>query len=396
MNRNAGPGPRRSGRGAEPLASPLISPLRFLEYLKLIRFYQAFLVGTMPVLGAMAAGVHSASTLGLLFLTGILFHFSSATMNDIMDVEEDKRSGVLSSHPLAMGTIPMRHAYFIAMFFLLTSALVVVLVSGGSPLAVIFFFLATGFVAVYNILGKKIPGSEFLLSLGYLSLTLFGAGEGGFERFPLVVVVSVAMACHTLLFLTVFSGVWETGFERTTERVVLAELFGARRRGNRFYSSTVFFVYSFSLETILFLSLFMPFVFSLVEYHRFQAVSVFLLFTGTLIYSYRMLSSRIYDDCTIARASVVYYISVGLCFPIVFIEDNPLSIPLLFVPFIELWLSRLILSTHALAPPISTKYTLKHARALPGNTPMLRKQDGGWGSGDVEQKNTQMTAHRRR
>ena len=98
--------------------------MKFREYLKLARSFNAVLTGVSPVLGAIAMEHFNVLDLFLLFLVGFLGHTFGFVFNDIIDYKIDKTSKEISDRPLISGTISVKKAWIFAIITLILAFLI--------------------------------------------------------------------------------------------------------------------------------------------------------------------------------------------------------------------------------------------------------------------------------
>ena len=326
--------------------------------LRLVRIYQAPITGTALVLGGVAGGIYSPTTLTGLFLSGLFLHFFFSASNDIMDVDEDRKRGSLRNHPLAAGEITPRKANTVAFLSLLAAALIFTslsLYAGTVSAPLVFFLMGVVLLSSYNVVNKMLPGTEFLLMLGFISLSLSGSALGGFPDPLLAVLISLLLGFHLLVLVTVFNGVWEAKDRVEGEKALLSFILGARKRGNRFLSSPLFLIYSLAVQGVLLLLLLLPFTLGDLPYWRGQLALVFLLYLGGMLFAYRVITAPIYDENVIARSGVYYYITIGTALPMLFAAVHPGIMLLALLPFLEVAAAKRLLGVPAMAPTMAVK-----------------------------------------
>lgn len=173
---------------------------RIIDYLRLMRIPGAIGMVFPLIFGAISVNNFSLSVIGPLSLIGLLSGIYGFMLNDYIDVDIDKQCPELAQRALVRGIISKKVAKFIIISCFLSAY----------ALLFIFFFrhniyFYTGLVCliiadilagIYNIRGKKLIGSDFLLALGQSLYFLFGA-------FMAITTWSINL-CTWMLFILIF------------------------------------------------------------------------------------------------------------------------------------------------------------------------------------------------
>ncbi|MCX6664687.1 MAG: UbiA family prenyltransferase [Euryarchaeota archaeon] len=150
------------------------------DYTRLLRLPGLAGLSIAPVFGAISVGVLDLIPLSILFLIGAFTSIYGFVLNDIIDVNVDKLSKELSNRPLVKGTISKKTALLICSLCFIGALITIFLVFYTPPrpaffLGLLCILLSAGLGTVYNIYGKKLIGSDFLVALSEAFLVLFGA-----------------------------------------------------------------------------------------------------------------------------------------------------------------------------------------------------------------------------
>jgi len=170
-----------------------------VDYMKLMRIPGAAGIALVPVFGAISVNNFSFSLLFPLFIIGILSNICGFVLNDYIDIDLDKLSKNPSRRLLVKGTISKRNALIIFIFcFILAYSMIFVFFYRNQITFFLGLFcaiLAEVLALVYNLYGKQIIGSDFLLALAESLSFLFGAfmvltnGNPGFLTWILFILV---------------------------------------------------------------------------------------------------------------------------------------------------------------------------------------------------------------
>ena len=171
------------------------------EYARLLRLPGLGGLSIATVFGAISVGILDLQNLAILFLIGAFSAIYGFVLNDYADVEIDKLSKELSNRPLVKGTISKKTALIICILcFIGVFITIFMFFYKDQPsfyFGLLCISLSAVFGTVYNLYGKKIIASDFLLALSEALLVLFGA---------LMVVQNEALSIFTwIIFLLTFN-----------------------------------------------------------------------------------------------------------------------------------------------------------------------------------------------
>ncbi len=150
------------------------------DYARLLRIPGLAGLSIAPVFGALSVHELDWMKLSILFLIGAFTSIYGFVLNDIIDVNIDKLSKELSNRPLVKGTISKKTALLICILCFIGTIVTIFLVfyTPSRPaffLGLLCILLSAGLGSIYNIYGKKLIGSDFLVALSEAFLVLFGA-----------------------------------------------------------------------------------------------------------------------------------------------------------------------------------------------------------------------------
>ncbi len=154
---------------------------KFNAYIKLVRLPGLGGLAIPPVFGAISVGTYDFYNLAILFIIGCFTAIFGFVLNDYADVELDKLVKELHGKPLVSGEIRRENAVAICIMCVLFSFLFSFILWKGKVFdelkfsAIFILFLAGILGTIYNLYGKKIAGSDFLVALSISLIFLFGA-----------------------------------------------------------------------------------------------------------------------------------------------------------------------------------------------------------------------------
>ncbi|UCF50281.1 MAG: UbiA prenyltransferase family protein [Thermoplasmatales archaeon] len=274
------------------------------DYVKLLRLPGLGGLATPAIFGAISVGITDLSILAILFLIGAFSVIYGFVLNDYADVEIDKLTSELYERPLVKGTISKKTAVFICFICVIGAFLSITLLYYNSVityfklLAVLCISLAGIFGSIYNLYGKKIIGSDFLVAISNGLIILFGALAVTQETTINVVTwVIVLLTFNQLLYMNAIEGglkdadhdyklnvnniALRSGVKvDKKENLVVPNIFKAFGLGIRFFSALLVFV---------------PFVFFGYSYEIWQIAILVLLILGVFYSTIKMLNMKKFD-----------------------------------------------------------------------------------------------------
>ena len=154
---------------------------KFNAYAKLLRLPGLGGLAIPPVFGAISVGVYDFYKLSILFIIGALSAIYGFVLNDYADVELDRLVKELHGKPLVSGVISKKSAIAVCVICIFLAFFFIFFLWKGEVLdelkfsALVVIFLAGVLGSIYNLYGKKIAGSDFLVAISMAFLFLFGA-----------------------------------------------------------------------------------------------------------------------------------------------------------------------------------------------------------------------------
>jgi 4-hydroxybenzoate polyprenyltransferase len=184
----------------------------------------------LPLAGAFAVEprIGAATVVGLLAIAAA-FHLFAYVLNDVVDLELDRREPQRSRDPLVRGKVGPRAALLFAIVQLPAALLVAVSLDAdiADLLALCAAFAA---LAAYNVWGKRCavpPVIDLVQALGWACLTLFGALSAGLPN-ARVVWLCGGVVAYVMLVNAVHGGVRDLANDMKCGARTTAIHFGAR------------------------------------------------------------------------------------------------------------------------------------------------------------------------
>ena len=154
---------------------------KFHAYAKLLRLAGLGGLAIPPVFGAISVGIYDFYSLSILFVIGALATIFGFVLNDYADVELDTLIEELKGKPLVSGIVSKKNAVAIVVISVILSFFFVAVLWKGRTIndlrfaALTIIAIAGVLGTIYNLYGKKIAGSDFMVALSMAFLFLFGA-----------------------------------------------------------------------------------------------------------------------------------------------------------------------------------------------------------------------------
>jgi 4-hydroxybenzoate polyprenyltransferase len=283
---------------------------KIVAYARLLRIPGLGGLAIPPVIGAISVGHYVISDLALLFVIGALAALYGFILNDYADVEIDRLSEELHGKPLVSGEISKKTAFMICVFFVLISFLIIFILWYGETLdylklgAISSIFLAGILGSIYNFYGKKIIGSDFLVSISMAFVFLFGALSFG-EPTVITWVIFILTFNNLLHMNAIEGGIKDSDHDYKLGVKNIALSSGVKVRGRNIFIPFGFKTFGMGIRTFSAVLLFVPFVFYGYKYFAWQLVILSLAILLVLYFSVRLLTIKIFD-----RNKIRKYIAV--------------------------------------------------------------------------------------
>jgi len=329
-----------------------------LEYLRLPRLQTAAVTALTPIVGSLVMGQHDIFLLLILFFIGFLYHIYGFVLNEYVDVEVDKKSIDLKKKPLVSGIVPKEVALFISLLSCASSCLLTIYFFP-SVLPILFLLFAILLGGIYDAYGKKIPGSDFILGLGFFFICLMGASTVSHDFTTLTYIVCSIYFVHIVFNNAVEGGLKDVDHDTIAGAKTLATRMGVTIQNGRLKVTKTFAVFSCIIKIIfigLIVSLcFQPEISFFLSYKYAIQITLIVFFAVTVFLTmYKFLHSSIFDRSRLKRLFSVHEISsyFMLVISLYSLIDLRPTIFLIFFPFIWYILFNVILYGKLLQPQV--------------------------------------------
>jgi 4-hydroxybenzoate polyprenyltransferase len=322
-----------------------------LEYIRLFRLQTGAITAVAPIFGYFClAAINDIEfkivDIFLLFIIGIFMHIFIFVLNEYIDVDIDRLSPDLTEKPLVKGSVSMKGAAAVIIIsFVLTYILTIFFFL--RFWAIITLTLSFVFGAIYDIYGKKFPGSDFVLALWIFWFCLFGAStltsDNPFELPTLIYIVAGLGFMQIIFNNAVEGGIKDVDHDHLGGAKTLATVMGVKVKRGKLSLSASFKGFTWGLKIVhiaLFLTLFLmpdldlwgfePFYKSLI------IIFILLLIIAIFYTTYRFINIGKFDRSKLKRIFSIHEISTYFIVPIILIPllGIIVAIGLLLLPLI--------------------------------------------------------------
>lgn len=329
-----------------------------LAYLRLSRLQTAAVTAVTPLIGSLLMGQRDIMVLSLLFLIGFFYHIYGFVLNEYIDVDVDRKSIDLQTKPLVSNQITKRSAIVLSLSAAACCCLLTLYFSPAiQPLALLLLALLLG--GIYDILGKRIPGSDFILGLSFFFMCLMGASTVSDTFTTVTYIVCSIYFIHIVFNNAVEGGLKDVDHDTAAGAKTLATRLGVRIQDNTLFVTRPFVLFSWSIKMIfigLIVSLWLQpqtrLSFSL---ENTVHILFLVLFVGIVFFTmHTFLSATTFERTRLKRLFSIheissYFLLVLSLFPLIGLSP---TLILLFLPFLWFILFNVILYGKALQPQV--------------------------------------------
>ena len=320
-------------------------PGTFSDYARLLRLPGLGGLSIAPVFGAISVGIFDIEKLGILFLIGAFTAIYGFVLNDYADVEIDKLSRALSSRPLVKGTVKRKTALSICYICFIAAFATIFLGFYDNHIYISFYLGITCILlsailgTIYNLYGKRIVGSDFLVALSEALLVLFGAfivlKDGALTIFTWIIFL---LTFNQLVYMNAVEGGLKDADHDPKMKVKNIALSSGVRvtKGRRLIIPTGFKVFGLGIRLFSAFLVFVPFFFYSKPYELGQIILLLLLVCSVLILSEKLLTLKMFHRNKIRKLITGQTFLRYSLVPIMLITETGaiIAVILIFFPFI--------------------------------------------------------------
>jgi 4-hydroxybenzoate polyprenyltransferase len=324
--------------------------MSFREYAKLCHLQTASQLILIPIVGALATQFHVGLTdLVMLFFIGLLVNIFGFTHNEYLDIEVDRASDELSTKPLVKGTVPKEHALYLAVLSIVI-LYVLIIFHYQAALVITVFTLSIALAAIYNQVGKKYVGVDFLLAGWAFFFCLFGALTISHEINYFVRIMALLFLFQWWYANIIEGGVKDAEHDYRIGVVNTTTALGVRVKRGRLIMPGSYKFFGLSLAVgYIFISL-SPFVFLELEYFIWQLIGIGILCAAILFAAVILLDMRRFNRNTVLKMIIIGEFAKAFMPPLILVSIiGPHA--LLLIAFLFSWSAAFMLYEYGTTPP---------------------------------------------
>jgi len=253
------------------------------EYLVLSRIQTASVTALAPVIGILSTGMGTIEVCILYFIIGLLVHIYGFVLNEWADYIYDCKADYLKSKPLVAGTISRNSALALALFSMVVAYILVVFTTKNIlSLPLMLISLICG--GVYDLKGKRIIGSDFILATWAFTFTL-AAGLSVLPNVsmldipPMLTLVSILGAIQVLFNNSVEGGIKDLEQDRSSGARTWMLFLGSKVVNEELKLSFSSIAFAYLTKSIFFFFVISPVIFKLVIFSDFEFFAYSILTT---------------------------------------------------------------------------------------------------------------------
>jgi len=311
-------------------------------YVKILHL-PGFAALAMPaVIGAISVGVFDFYSLVLLLCIGGFAVIYGFILNDYSDVELDRLVPELRKKPLVSGEIGMKTGITISLILIMLTFLFIFFLWWGKEindtklLSVLLLFFAGILGSIYNIYGKQIVGSDFLVAIALGFLFLFGALSVGIPT-PITWIIFWLTFNQTLHMNAVEGGIKDIDhdFKMGVKNIALKS--GVKLKDKKLTIPAGFKAFGLGIRLTSAILLFLPFF---IFNYSYEIWHLFILAIATIImlfYSYKLITLKEFNRNKIQRFIGIQSFLRYSCVPIMLITIIDIKIVIFLIFFPLLW-----------------------------------------------------------
>ena len=282
------------------------------DYLRLMRIPSLLGMALPLIFGAISVNIFSPFLLIPLFIIGGLSGIYGFVLNDYIDSDLDKTSKELSKRPLVNGKISKKTAKVIIFTCFIGAYLTVFIFFYRFDIifftGLIFLIIADILAGVYNLYGKVLIGSDFLLALAQSLYFLFGAVMVlQNESINVLTWVFFVLIFTQMLYMNAFTGGIKDAdhdFHFNVKNIALSS--GVRiNEDNTISIPLLFKIFGVGLRCFFSILIFFPYVFYNIPYESHQIIILIALVFSMLYFSIEMFNTKQFNRTKLRKSITI-------------------------------------------------------------------------------------------
>jgi len=311
-------------------------------YARLLRLPGIGALGIVPVIGALTVGVANFIDLLIVFIIGASSCVYGFILNDYVDIELDTLVDDLKKKPLVSGIVSKKSALTTSIFLILLSFFFISILwhrhgfDEYKFMAVLSIILAGFFGSIYDIYGKRIVGSDFLVAISVSFVFLIGALS--FGRPNEITWVIFILTFNNILYMNAIqNGLKDADHDYKMKVRNIALTSGVKVKGNNLTIPFSFKTFGLGIRFFSAFLLFSPFIIFNKNYYLWQIILLAFLIIIFLILSIRFLTMKTFNRTKIRKIIGIQSFLRYSLVPIMLISIVGVKLSLILIIFPITW-----------------------------------------------------------
>jgi len=274
---------------------------KIADYIKFLRLPGLGGLAIPPVFGAISVGVYDMHPLLILFTVGALSAIYGFALNDYADIKLDGLVKELRNKPLVKGTISEKNAVAACIIMMIFSFFFTFLLWYGKEIddfkfaAVVSLVLAGLLGSIYDLYGKKIPGSDFFVAISMSFVFLYGALAVADSRIGILTwVIFLLTFNQTLHMNAVEGGIKDADHDHLMGVKNMALSAGVKVQDGRVHIPLSFAIFGMSIRIFSAILVFIPFLYG-IDYYIWQIALLVLMLAGVIYIEAKLVTLKEFD-----------------------------------------------------------------------------------------------------
>jgi 4-hydroxybenzoate polyprenyltransferase len=276
----------------------IIVSVKLVEYIKLIRLPGWGGYCITAVFGAITVGVLDLLSLTLLFIIGAFVTLYGFVLNDYIDVATDNLSEELTQRPLVKGSIPRLNALYISISGIIIAYIIIILsivfnIFIQNIVSLFVFTVAVLFAAIYNVYGKKFPGSDVFVAGATAIYCVFGALAVSKSITNLTWIVTIVTFFQVLYLNAIIGGLKDADHDYKLGVKNIALTLGVTVKEKHLIIPLSFKILALLIRSSSLIFIFIPiFVFTDFVFEPWQPIIMIVMFIGVFYSTIKMINLK--------------------------------------------------------------------------------------------------------
>jgi 4-hydroxybenzoate polyprenyltransferase len=276
-------------------------------YARLLRIPGIGALSIVPVIAALTVGIYDLYNLTLIFIIGAFASIFGFLINDYIDIELDRYVDDLQKNPLVSGEVSKKNALIIAFFLAFSTFFFLALLWYNQSIDYYKFIgliciILAGFLGTfYDIFGKNIVGSDFLVAISVSLIFIFGALSFGQPN--VITWIIFILTFENILYMNVVqNGIKDADHDYKLGVKNIALTLGVKVQEDKIFIPRSFQAFGLGLRLFSAVLFFVPFIVFEYNYYLWQIVLLSLFIITYLYLDAKLLSIKTFDRNQIRKS----------------------------------------------------------------------------------------------